>query len=194
MLILVVCSGCEGFFVAPALTSITVGPPTPSVLENNTLQMSATGTLDDGTTETLTSKATWSTSDPTIATISNTGVLQGVATGTATITASSSTVSGSTTVTVVVSGVASIQVSPTNASISSGQTQQFKATAVLQDGEQRDVTNAVTWKSSNPAVATIDATGLATALSVSGSTATSTQITATSGSITSNAAVLNVTP
>jgi uncharacterized protein YjdB len=94
----------------------------------------------------------------------------------------------------VVSGVVSIQVTPTTASITAGQTQQFQAMAVLQDGEHRDVTNAVTWKSSNPAVATIDATGLATAMTVSANAATSTQITATSGSIVSNAAVLTVNP
>ncbi len=39
--------GCRGFFVNPTLTTITVGPATPSVQQGSTLQMTATGTFDD---------------------------------------------------------------------------------------------------------------------------------------------------
>jgi uncharacterized protein YjdB len=157
-----------------------------------TLQMTATGTYEDGTTKTITASATWSTSDGTIATVNNTGVVAGVSPGSASISASSGAVSGSTNVTITLSGLVSIQVTPTNASISSAQTQQFKAMGKLQDGQQEDITTAVSWNSSRPNVATIDATGLATAETVN--LTSTTQVTATSGNVVSNVANLTVTP
>ena len=193
LLVLVLAGGaCQGFFVDPALTSVTVTPATPSIAEGATLQMTATGTYEDGTTKTITASATWSTSDATIATVNNTGVVAGVAPGSASISASSGAVSGSTNVTITLSGLVSIQVTPTNASIASAQTQQFQAMGKLQNGQQEDITTAVTWRSSRPNVATIDATGLATAETVN--ITSTTQITATSGTIVSNEANLTVTP
>jgi trimeric autotransporter adhesin len=191
-LLLIILGGCDGFFVDPTLTGIVVAPPTPSILENTTLQMTAAGTYDDGSTKTITGSAQWSTSDTSIVKISSSGVVTGLAPGTASISASSGTVSGSTTVVVTIAGLASIKVTPTSASISSGQTQQFQAMGLLQNGDQQDITDSVTWKSSELLVATIDANGLATAKTVT-STSTS-NITATSGSIVSNTVHLGVTP
>jgi hypothetical protein len=183
---------CQGFFVDPALTSLVVTPPTPSIMEGSTLQMAATGSYADGTTKTITDKATWSTSDLTIATVNSGGVISAIAPGSATISASSGPVSGSTSVTVMLSGLLSLQVTPTTASISSGQTQQFEVMGRLQNGQQENITNAVTWKSSDSSTATIDATGLATAKTVN--VPSTTQITAVSGNVVSNIATLGVTP
>jgi len=192
VLFLVFLGGCSGFFVDPTLTGIVVAPPTPSIIQNTTLQLTAAGTYDDGSSKTLTGSALWSTSDANVATVSSSGILKGLSAGTSSITASSGTVSGSTTVVVTVAGLASIQVTPTSASTLSGQTQQFQAMGTLQNGQQQDITNSVTWNSSKPLVATIDATGLATAKIVTaGST---TDITATSGNIVSNTAILGVSP
>ena len=55
----------------------------------------------------------------------------------------------------------SIQVSPANSSIDIGQTQQFTAQGTFSDGSTKDLTNLVTWSSSNTTVATISASGLA---------------------------------
>jgi uncharacterized protein YjdB len=119
------------------------------------------------------------------------GLITGVASGTATISATLDGLSGSTTVTVNVANLASISITSTSQSLSSGQTAQFKATGVLQNGNIVDWTDSVTWASSDTSVATIDTSGLATAHSV---TATkTTNITATSGSITSNVITLTVT-
>jgi len=184
--------GCRGFFVNPTLTTITVGPATPSVQQGSTLQMTATGTFDDGSKKTLTANVTWSTSDVATATVSSSGVVTGVAPGTATITATSGTVSGSTTVTITVANLVSIAVTPTNPSIKQGATQQFTAIGTIQGGGTVDLTTSATWNSSNPTAATIDANGLATAQSVT--VTQTTNITATSGSIVSTAAVLTVNP
>jgi uncharacterized protein YjdB len=184
-------TSCKGFFIGPTLTTVTVTPATPSVTVGSTQQMIATGTYDDGNTGDLTSSASWTSSDTSVATVSSTGLVKGISEGTATISATSGAISGSTTVTVTVANLKSISVTPTSFSISSGQTEQFDAIGLLQDGTTVDLTSSVTWTSSNTTVATIDSSGLATALTVS-STET-TNITAQSGSITSNAAVLTVT-
>src|SRR2546428_2931255 len=184
--------GCRGFFVNPTLTTVTVGPSTPSIQQGKTLQMTATGTFDDGSTKTLTTSVLWSTSDVATATVSTSGVVTGVAPGTATITATSGTVSGSTSVTVTVANLISIAVTPTNPSIKQGATQQFKATGTIQGGGTVDLTSSVSWNSSNPSAATIDANGLATAQAVT--VTQTTNITATSGSIVSPAAALTSNP
>jgi uncharacterized protein YjdB len=67
-----------------------------------------------------------------------------------------------------------------------GVPQQFTATGTYSDGTSYDITTQVTWTSSNTSVATVNSSGLATA--ISGGTAT---ITATLGSI-SNSTILMV--
>lgn len=185
-------AGCKDFFIGPALTTVTVTPSTPSVAVGKTQQMTATGTYDNGVTDTVTDSASWSTSDNAIATVSSTGLVTGVAAGSATISATLDGISGSTTVTVTEANLTSISITTSSQSISSGQTAQFTATGILQDGNKADLTDSVTWTSSNTAAATIDSSGSVTAQSVSSSETTT--ITAKSGSITSNAITLTVSP
>ena len=78
-----------------------------------------------------------------------------------------------------VTGLKSIAVTPTNPSIASGTTQQFVATGQFSNGSGANLTNAVTWSSATPGVASIGATGLASAIGI-GQTA----IKAASGAIT----------
>jgi hypothetical protein len=59
--------------------------------------------------------------------------------------------------------ITGLAVSPKPVTKTSGQTQQFTATATANDGSTGDVTSIVTWTSSNPAVVSITNTGLATA-------------------------------
>src|SRR5271170_4753524 len=51
---LALAASCTGFFVNPTLTTITINPPDPNISQNSSQQMTATGTLQDGTTSTLT--------------------------------------------------------------------------------------------------------------------------------------------
>ncbi len=77
------------------------------------------------------------------------------------------------------STLSSISVTPANASIAAGSTQQFTATGTYSDGSTANITNQVVWSSSNTAVATMNSTGLATAVAGGNST-----IKAVSGSFT----------
>jgi hypothetical protein len=151
VLISVAC-GCQGFFIHPALTAITVTPPTPSVRQNTSLQLIATGTFEDGTVNTVTGSIAWSTSDPSKVTVSSTGVVTGINPGSAIITASSGNVSGSTTVGVTVANLVSIQISPSRVSGITGQTTPFRAVGTLAGGGTDDITDAVVWSANNPRV------------------------------------------
>ncbi len=87
---------------APALISISVTPTSASVQSGFSLQFVATGIFSDGTTQNLTTKATWNSSNPFVATISNLPGFQGQATaftaGTTNITATSSGITSNTAV------------------------------------------------------------------------------------------------
>jgi uncharacterized protein YjdB len=67
-----------------------------------------------------------------------------------------------------------IQVSPAVPTIDIGQTQQFTAKGTYSDGNTADLTNLVTWSSSNTTVAAISSTGLALSHSQGSSTISAT--------------------
>lgn len=64
---------------------------------------------------------------------------------------------------------------PVNASIPKGMTQQFTAMGTYSDSTTKDLTTMVTWSSSPTAIATINNAGLATAVEVGTSTITATE-------------------
>jgi uncharacterized protein YjdB len=82
----------------------------------------------------------------------------------------------------------SIAVTPANATLAGGATQQYTATGTYSDSSTQNLTSQVTWASSNTAAATINSTGLATGVS-----AGTTNILATLGSV-SGSTGLTVTP
>jgi hypothetical protein len=84
----------------PILVSIAVTPANPVVVLGATLQLTATGTLSDSSTEDLTDTATWTSSKGAVATVNSTGLVGGVANGTSTISATDSSIVGSDLVTV----------------------------------------------------------------------------------------------
>ncbi len=84
----------------------------------------------------------------------------------------------------------SITVTPTTAALDNNETQQFTATGNYASGNTKDLTSVATWASSEPTLATINSSGLATA-SATGSG--NTNITATYEGLTSNTAVLSYT-
>jgi hypothetical protein len=137
--------GCKGFFVNPTLTTITVDPPTPTVQQGKQLQMIATGTYDDGSTGTP-KNLFWSSTPTSVATIDTSGNLLGVAVGSATVTASSANITGTTTVTVALPNVTSIKVSPSNTSIAQNGVQSYTAMATV-SGQMNpvDITATATW-------------------------------------------------
>ena len=146
LLVLAVGISCTGFFQNPQLTTLTVGPPSANIQQGSNIQMSATGTYDDGSRKTLTKGVFWSTSDEGIAPVTSTGVVSGAASGTATITASSSSVTGTATINVTLSNVTGINIQPTTHTISApGGTATYNCVATVSGSNPVDVSSVVTW-------------------------------------------------
>lgn len=197
LLMLAFATGCRGFFVNPALTSLTVAPTSVSLIQGQAQQLTATGTFDDGSTSNLTGKATWSTSASAVATVSTGGLVTAASAisnppGTATITATSGTVTASSTITVNTGPLTAIVISTTTPNPAAGQTVVFTAMGTYSgSSQQQDITNLVTWTSSNTAViATItNGSGAVLSTATSGST---TNVTASLNGINSSALTITV--
>jgi uncharacterized protein YjdB len=58
----------------------------------------------------------------------------------------------------------SLTITPVNTTVQSGQTQQFSANGTLGNGQIEDLTQQVTWGSSNSNIVTISSAGLATGI------------------------------
>jgi plastocyanin len=148
----------------PVLQSIAVAPANPNVPKGKSEQFTATGTLSDASTQDLTSQVTWASATPAVATISSAGLATTLTTGTSSISATLSGLSGSTVLTVTPPVLQSIVVTPANPSIAPGTTVQFSAMGILTDNTTEDVNGQVTWRSATTSIATIAASGLATAV------------------------------
>ncbi len=170
-----------------ATITVTSAPPVPvasvsvslgssSINAGQTTQ--ATATTRDANGNVLTGRTiSWGTSNGGIATVSGSGVVTGVAAGTAQITATSEGQSGSATITITVPPpppVANVSVSLAATTLNIGQTTQ--ATATTRDANGNVLTGrTITWSTSNATVATVSGSGVVTAV-----TAGTAQITATS--------------
>lgn len=148
----------------PTLMSLEVTPQAPSIAVGQSRQLTATGHFDDGSTADVTATVTWTTSAPAIATVGASGLVTGVEVGTASVTASQGPIRASTAVTVAPPVVVALAIAPPAPTVPAGEDQAFTATATLSDGDQLAVTALASWTSSAPAVASIAAGGLATAL------------------------------
>lgn len=168
---------------SPQQISIAITPGSAQLAQQTSTQLKATGTLDSGGTQDLTTAVCWTSSSPKVATVGwQTGILTGVAPGQSTITASLGSVSETIQGKVTNASLTSITLSPPNPTLSLGASQSFTATGHFADGSSETLLGP-TWTSSDPAVAVVDsssgflsstgtgvATITATANGVSGST------------------------
>ena len=204
ILLCLMSAGCTGFFINPTISSIFITPASTTIAVNGTQQLTATGTYSDGSRQPLSgSTVGWSSSDDTVVAITNGGLVTGVSLGTATITATAQGVSGTGTVTVTVQNLTTISITTTQGSTlpqstatMSGIPSTLQFYAYANGSANQDITNAVTWSSSNTSTATISTgkgsgSGVATSVAVG-----TTVITATSagsiGTVTSNPITLTV--
>jgi trimeric autotransporter adhesin len=163
---------------AATLVAIEVSPADPSISKGTTRQFAATGIYTDASTQDLTKQVTWNSSDTSVASISNAAGSNGLASalgvGSATISATLGTVSGTTALGVTAATLVSIQVDPADSVISMDITAEFTATGIYSDDSTQDLTQQVTWKSSDDRVASIsnadDSRGLATPAGAGSST------------------------
>ena len=140
-----------------AVSGITLSQTTASLIEGESVTLTATVTPTDATDKTV----TWTTSDATVATVEN-GVVTAKSAGTATITAKAGEVTAICVVTVSkkVIAVSGIALSQTTATLTEGETVTLTATVTPADATDK----TVTWTTSDAAVATVE-NGVVTAVS-----------------------------
>ena len=145
----------------PSVASITVSPTQVATMVGLSVPLGAT--LVDSIGRTLSDRAvTWTSSMPSVATVSVNGVITAIGAGTSSITATSEGKSASVPVQVTAPiVVASVTVSEGTVALLPGATRQLTATAL--DASGTSLNRQITWSSSNPAVATVNGSGLVTA-------------------------------
>jgi Big-like domain-containing protein/parallel beta helix pectate lyase-like protein len=160
---------CAG---AVPVDTVVLSAAAARLFVGNTVQLSATP--EDSVRNPLSGRTvTWTSSNVGVASVSGGGLVTGVAAGTATITATSGGKSGSAAVTVVVVPVATVSVSPATVSVAVGSPAALSATP--QDSAGHLLSGrAVSWTTSNGAVATVSASGLVTGVTVGSATITAT--------------------
>ncbi|MBV9878841.1 MAG: Ig-like domain-containing protein [Gemmatirosa sp.] len=160
--------------IAAPFTSIALTPTSVVLALGASRPLAATFTLAAGAPPTTPQTVTWASSDPTIATVNAAGVITAVgAVGRQAVITATSTVDPSLRAAVPVtvaapSLVASLTVSPSSVALATGATQQITAGVTLTPGAPPATSTAVTYTSSDPAIASVSASGLVTAGSTGG--------------------------
>ena len=140
--------------------SVTVDPPTASVLVGSTTQLGATARDASGTVITDRTPL-WSSSNSAVATVSQQGLVTGMSPGTTTIVAALDGRTGSATVTVTRVPVASVIVTPAETEVRLGRTVNLVAKAYDAQGNEL-AGRAIVWSSSSTTRATVDQNGTVT--------------------------------
>lgn len=166
----------------PTITSVTVTPPSASLSSGQTQQFTASALLSNGTTQNNPS-VTWTATGGTV----TTGGLYtaGSTAGSFRVIASANGHADTSAITISAATITAVTVTPPTASLQSGQTQQFTASATLSTGGTQS-NPAVTWVATG---GTITTGGLYTA----GSTAGTFRVIASAASGPADTSVVTVT-
>lgn len=142
-----------------ALRSLQITQPSATLARDTAEQLVATGVFDDGTTQDLSDQVTWSSSTPALSVDA-----EGLATASSPapsvrVTATFLGVTGSTTLEVTPASLVYLDVDPSFAEVTKGTTIEYRATGTFSDNTTQDLTRAVDWTSSVPAVVTVNENG-----------------------------------
>ncbi len=177
--------GTASVLVAPVpVGSVNVTPSNASLPVGGTLTLQVA--LADATGNTLPTTGrviTYTSNAATIASVSTAGVVTALSAGSADIVVASEGKSATATITVTAPVVASVDVTPNSSTLSAGGTVQL--TAVAKDANGAPIPGiAISWSTSDGLVATVNTSGLVTAVA-----AGSASITATAGTVLGIASV-----
>ncbi len=197
-------SGCGGYgsggtyTSTPVLTGVSITPSSEMMTTGTTATLMAVGTYSNSTTADITGLVAWTSTASAVANISASGVVAaGSSAGTANISASISNpgmyggvLAATSTITVTAATLTGITIVPATVTVNRGATTAFTATGTFSDSSSGNVSGGVSWLSSDPTVATVNAGGVATGVG-SGSCLISASVTTSSGTV-SNSASLTV--
>lgn len=147
------------------LLDIKLSPTEPNVAKGNSLKINANGTYSDGVVADIAESVIWSSSDETMATLDDSGVLTAKSTGSVEITATSNGISSSPlTVQVNNAILIGLEAQDNKTKLYPKDTAQLKLS--MSDGEANDTEiNNTSWISSDDSVIKVNSNGLLTALS-----------------------------
>lgn len=197
------------------MTEVTVEPARNTMPVGTTEGYKAFAYFTDDSFEDVTEAAAWTSADPAIADVSNAtgdrGLVLAKSVGLVGISAAYEGFTGLGSLEVSEAALTSIEVTPANAKLAAGFDRQYKATGIYSDNSTHDITDTVTWNTSDTALATVSnapdsigvVTGVAagavnilasqgsvegsTPLSVTGSTLTSISVTPSSANVPAGA-------
>ncbi|MET3293041.1 UNVERIFIED_CONTAM: uncharacterized protein YjdB [Brevibacillus sp. OAP136] len=145
--------------------SVAISDAPATLNAKDTQQLKLIAVLSNKKTKDAAEDATWTTSDPKVITVSDTGELEAVGAGKATITAVYGGKKTKTEVKVTASTkLDKLQISKRTLRMDPKETQQLTLTANYTDGTKADITKEATWKVADEAIADVEA-GLITAKS-----------------------------
>jgi uncharacterized protein YjdB len=151
-----------------SVTGVTLDRSSMTMTEGDKQTLIATVNPSNATDPTV----SWSSSNASVATVGNSGVVTAISTGTATITVRTNDGGRTATCTVTVLArriaVTGVQLNRSSLIMKEGDMQSLTATVFPSDATDR----SVTWSSNNPSVATVSSTGAVTANSTGSATIT----------------------
>ncbi|WP_299495425.1 Ig-like domain-containing protein [uncultured Shewanella sp.] len=164
-LLLVGCGESENTTVeSSSLVGLQVEPTNAVIPAGTTQAYRATAIYNDNTTLDVTSKATWSVSDPTDASISTSGLVTGIHSDDEIEKISAVFQEQSVNVDLKVSPAVPVElvITPSSMSLPKGSTIQLLATVIYSDGTTFDASNSenIKWSSNNGALFSVSDTGL----------------------------------
>ena len=164
--LLAVATGCGSHPVTGTtiVSQLRLTADSSSVNAGTTTQLHATSTNSDNQTSDVTLSVSWSSSSPTVAAVSPSGVLTGVTAGNATITASLNGISASMPEAIGAPAVTGLVLSPSSTAMFTNGTQTFTALATYANNTTGDASSGAQWSISPVSVATITGGGVVTAV------------------------------
>ena len=149
-------SGFSTLTVSSAtLVSIVLSPASLILSPSATTSFNALGTFSDGSHVSVNGAVTWTSSNPQVATIQQSGTATGQSAGTTTIMVVSGSISATAGLAVEGAALSSIQISPASTTIPQTIRSGFTASGMFANGDVLDLTGIVAWTSSAPSIATV---------------------------------------
>ncbi|MCR9910982.1 Ig-like domain-containing protein [Vibrio campbellii] len=144
------------------LEDISISPRRFSLAKGDSYLFKVVGQFSDGSVRTIKNNVSWVSNDIAIATVSDSGIINGHSVGPVTITAKVEKKEAQVEVMVTEANLKSIKLSPDSISLYTSEILKFKVIGLYGDGEERELPDGLLWSSSSPSI-DIDQKGYAVA-------------------------------
>lgn len=173
--------------LSPSLLALDVNLDASTVADGVSTSAVATGSFSTGPARNLTGAVVWTSSNPSVATVSPTGAITAAAPGVAVLRATHATgVYGEAPLTVTQAQLLSASIQPKNPSFESGERALMILYGSFTNGEVRALSQGVNWASLSPSVFGFPSAGVGTAVAANPGLAT---VIASAGKVTASLTV-----